>query len=106
MNSRIDIKIKTKEIINGRWEENIKSYYKCWCTPLEVYGQELYQAINNKHENVLTFKVRYCNKIKNMRKTEKDKYLVAFEGVNYDVFYIDFKGNAKDWVYIKAKMVI
>ncbi|MGL4761877.1 MAG: phage head closure protein [Sarcina sp.] len=106
MNTRIEIKIRSSEIVDGRWQESTKLYYKCWCAPLEVYGKELYEAINNKHENALTFKVRYCNKIKNMRKTLKEKYLVVFEGVEYDIFYIDFKGNSKDWVYLKAKMVI
>ncbi|MFR5267202.1 phage head closure protein [Clostridium sp.] len=106
MNERIEIKQKIKNIVDGRWVESYEHYYKCWCTPLELYGEELYAAMNNKHENILYFKVRYCNKIKAMRKTDKKKFIVIFEGVEYEVFTIDFKQNKKDWVYIKTKMVI
>lgn len=106
MNNRIQIKIKDTVVVNGRQQEQTKPYYRCWCEALEVYGQELYQAINSKHENVLYFKVRYCKKINDMRRTNKEKFVVKFEDVDYEVFYIDFKRNSKDWVYIKAKMVI
>ncbi|MGY5237921.1 phage head closure protein [Clostridium tertium] len=106
MDSRISIKKKNKVIVNGRWQETLEDYYNCWCTPMDLYGKELYDAINIKYENVLVFKVRYCNKVKDMRTTEKSKFTVVFESVNYEVYQVDFKANLKDYVYIKAKMVI
>lgn len=106
MNSRILIKIEEKEIVNGRWVETLKNYYECWCTPLELYGKELYEAKQIKLENVLAFRVRYCNKIRNMRTIDKNRFRVFFEGIEYKVYQVDFKGNAKDYVYIKANMVI
>lgn len=106
MEARIKIKVKTKKVVEGQWEEEVAPYYECWCTPLELWGKELYAAMQSKYENVLVFKVRYCNKVRAMRKTEKSKYLVVFEGANYEVFQVDFKNNSKDWVFIKAKMVI
>ncbi|MBX9136671.1 phage head closure protein [Clostridium sp. K12(2020)] len=106
MDSKIQIKLEEKEIVNGRWEETLNDYYQCWCTPLELYGKELYEAQQAKFENVLVFKVRYCNKVKAMRTTDKNRFRVFFEGVEYQVYQVDFKGNAKDYVYIKAKMVI
>jgi SPP1 family predicted phage head-tail adaptor len=106
VNNRIIIKLKDKKVINGRWEETLEDYYKCWCEPLDLYGKELYDAINIKYENVLVFKVRYCSKVKAMRTTEKSKFTIVFEDVNYEVYQVDFKANTKDYVYIKAKMVI
>lgn len=106
MNSRISIKEKVKEIQSGRWEERLIDYYECWCTPLELYGKELYEAQNIKYENILVFKVRYCEKIKGMRKTDKKKFVIVFEEAEYEVFQVDFKGNSKNFVFIKSKMVI
>lgn len=106
MDSRISIKKKVKSVVNGRWEETLEEYYECWCTPMELYGKELYEAQNIAYENVLVFKVRYCNKIKEMRTTEKNKFIVIFDNTKYQVYQVDFKGNSKDYVYIKAKMVI
>lgn len=105
-NVRIQIKLKSKKVINGRWEETLQDYYDCWATPMELYGKELYEAISIKYENVLVFKVRYCNKIKEMRKTDKETYSVFYDGVEYSVYQVDFKANSKEWVHIKAKMVI
>lgn len=106
MDSRINIKKKVKSVVNGRWEETLEEYYECWCMPMELYGKELYEAQRAEYENVLVFKVRYCNKIKAMRTTEKNKYIVIFDNVEYEVYNVDFKANSKDFVYIKSKMVI
>ena len=106
LNSKIVIKKKDKKIIAGRWKETDEEYYSCWCDVLELYGQELYAAENIQYQNVLVFKVRYCNKIKDMRTTDKNKFTVIYDNVVYQVYQVDFKANSKDYVYIKAKMVI
>lgn len=106
MDSRISIKKKVKNIVNGRWEESFEDYYNCWCTPMELYGKELYEAQDIKYENVLVFKVKYCNKVKDMRTTDKNKFIVVYDGVQYQVYQVDFKSNTKDYVFIKANMVI
>ena len=41
-----------------------------------------------------------------MRTTDKNKFIVIYDGVEYQVYQVDFKSNSKDYVYIKAKMVI
>lgn len=105
MDNRISIKKKTKSVVDGRWKEKLEDYYDCWCTPMELYGNELYEAQNIKYENVLVFKVRYCKKVKDMRTTDKNKFIVIFDSVQYQVYQVDFKSNSKDFVYIKAKMV-
>lgn len=104
--TRIEIYINESIIENGRRTDNRNLYYTCWATPLELYGKELYEAINIKYDNTIVFKARYCQKIKEMRKTNKRNYIVIFEGSEYDVYQVDFKANSKDFVYIKAKLVI
>lgn len=101
MNARVEIKKKTKTIVSGRAIEDLEDYYKCWCTPKELYGKELYEAINTKLESVLTFEVRYCEKIKAMRKEAK-KFVVIFDEQQFEVYHVDFKANSKDKVIIKA----
>ena len=71
MNNRITIKKNIKSIVNGRWIDRLEDYYNCWADIMELYGKELYEAQNIKYENVLVFKVRYSNKIKDMRTTDK-----------------------------------
>ncbi|MDB1947617.1 phage head closure protein [Clostridium tertium] len=85
MDSRISIKKKRKDVVIGRWEESFQDYYSCWCTPMELYGKELYEAQNTKHENVLVFKVRYCKKVKDMRPTVKDFQELKNENENLKV---------------------
>ncbi len=106
MDSRIIIKERVKKVVSGRWEESLKNYYECWCTPTELYGKELYEAQNLKYENVLVFKVRYCSKIKAMRTTDKNMFVIVFDNTEYQVYQVDFKANSKEYVYIKAKMII
>lgn len=106
MDSRICVKKKDKQIVAGRYKEVEENYYSCWCSISQLYGQELYAAENIQYQNVLVFKVRYCNKIKAMRTTDKNKFTVIYDNVAYQVYQVDFKANTKDYVYIKAKMVI
>lgn len=101
MDARVKIKKKNKTVVNGRLEERLEPYFECWCTPKELYGKELYEAINIKLESVLTFEVRYCEKIKAMRKEAK-KFIIIFDEQQFEVYYVDFKANDRDKVIIKA----
>lgn len=104
MDARIQIKKKNKTVIKGRPDEVLEDYYTCWCTPKELYGKELYEAINIELENVLVFEVRYCEKIRAMRKEAK-KFIVIFDDQQFEVYYVDFKANSRDKVIIKANGV-
>lgn len=104
-NSRIDIKRINTAIIEGRKKELEEAYFKCWCNPRELYGKELYEAINIKLNNVLIFEVRYCEKIREMWKLmQKDKkdFFIIFEEQRFNIFQVDFKNNSKEIVLIKA----
>ena len=103
--SKIEIKKNVKKGENGRPKEELEDYLQCWCNPKDLYGKELYEAINIKLNNVLVFEVMYCNKIKEMRKEAKN-FIILFEEQIFDVYYIDLKNNNKDIVLIKANGVV
>ena len=107
MDRKIKILKKTIKKINGREVEGAADeYYSCWCTPLDLYGQEFYLAENNGYKNVLKFKVRFCSKIADMNK-EMDirNFLISYDDKLYEVYSIDFLGNSRDYVCIKANRV-
>lgn len=107
-NTKINIKKSVKTVINGRQDEALEDYFICWCNPKELYGKELYEAINMKVTNGLVFEVRYCEKIRVMREEivkKKARFNIEFDGCSYDIYYMDFKNNSKDIVLIKANGV-
>ena len=106
--TKIMIKRKFKKITNGRQEEITEDYFYCWCNPKDLYGKELYEAINVKFQNALSFELRYCEKIRLMREemvNKQARFTIEFDGCSYEVYYIDFKNNSKDTVTIKANGV-
>lgn len=107
-NTKINIKRISKSIINGRQKEVIEDYFYCWCNPKDLYGKELYEAINIKYQNALNFEVRYCEPIRLMIEeivNKKARFSIEFNNCSYDVYYIDLKNNSKDIVIIKANGV-
>lgn len=107
MDVRIAIKKRLRKIENGREKEDLngEDYYNCWATPIDLYGDELYQALNVKLENVIIFEVKYCNKIKSLRNKLKD-YFIEYEGERYEIYHINYKRNTKEKVLLKAKLII
>lgn len=107
MDRKIKILKKTVEKINGREKEGVPAeYYSCWCTPLDLYGEEFYLAENNGYKNVLKFKVRFCSKIADMsKKMDSRNFLISYDNKLYEVYSIDFLGNSRDYVIIKANRV-
>lgn len=107
MDVRIAIKKRLRQIENGREKEDLngEDYYSCWATPIDLYGDELYQSLAGKLENVLIFEVRYCKKIKELRNQLKE-YFVEFEGNRYEIYHINYKRNTKQKVLLKVKLII
>lgn len=50
MDVRIKIMKKTEEVIEGRGHEAYEDYHKTWATPIDLYGNEIYEALNAKLE--------------------------------------------------------
>lgn len=104
MDVRIKIMKKTEEVIEGRGHEAYEDYHKTWATPIDLYGNEIYEALNAKLENVIIFEVRYCQKIKALQAHCK-KYRIVYEGELYDIYATSFKKNEKTRVLLKANRI-
>lgn len=104
MDVKIKILKKKEEVIGGRSNEYYEDYYKTWATPLDLYGNEIYEALNAKLENVIVFEVRYCRKVKALQAHCKE-YRVEYEGELYDIYATSFKRNEKERVILKANRV-
>lgn len=102
--SRITIKKRTVEIVNGRQVQKVEDYYNCACNPRELYSKELYQAINVKLENTALFEVRYCREVEKMRYNSKD-FIVEFENHTFNIYQVDFLSNDNHVVLLRCNMV-
>lgn len=105
LKDRISIIKKEDKIINGRRQgiEETK-LYTCWADILDLYGKELYEAINIKLENTIVFKVRYCSIIEKLR--SKENYIIEWNNRKYNIYYVDFMNYSKKFVKIKCNEVI
>lgn len=100
--ARIAIYKRVKTVESGRQkEQDPVLHYETWCEISNLYGSELYGALDIRLENTIVFEVRYCEKIKAMQQHLKDYYIV-FEGEPYDIFASDFRRNERQYVQLKA----
>lgn len=76
-------------------------HYETWCEIRNLYGKELYEALDIRMENTIVFEVRHCKKIKEMQQHLKE-YFIEFEGEKYDIYASDFRRNEMQYVQLKA----
>ncbi len=104
MNSkRINITVATEKRINGKPIKSDDEFYSCWAEILQLYGQELYQAMSIKLENTIIFKVRYCKLLEQLQ--DKKEYKVEFKGHVYKIYYSDFAKYYKKYVLLKCNLI-
>lgn len=90
---------------NGFDVENWTEYYKCWSGYKQVTGREYISAKATNSENIVTFTVRYCNKVKELLKPGASKiFRVKYKDEYFDIEdVLDFE-NLHKFVDIKAKI--
>lgn len=92
---------------NGFDIEEWKEFYKCWSNYKTINGKEYIAAKATQVENVVTFTVRYCKKIKLL--LEKDatkKFRIGYKDKIFNIEHVSDFENLHDWVDIKAIEVI
>lgn len=102
-NAKILIKKCNETRVKGKPIFSDIDFYNPWCEIQQLYGNELYQAINIGLENTLIFKVRYCKLLEEL--FDKDKFTVIFNNRKYSIYATDFAKEYKKYVYIKCKLV-
>ncbi len=105
MNSeRINITVAIEKRVKGKAPTySDEHFYSCWCGILQLYGTELYQAINIKLENTIIFKVRYCKLLEQLQ--DKKEYKVEYKGHIYKIYYSDFAKEYKKYVLLKCNLI-
>ena len=101
--ARIEIYKKNQSVVSGRTVEAAPTLYYA-PLPINVsnlYGAELYGALDIRLENTIVFEVRYCKLIAAMRTRLKEFYIV-YAGDKYDIYAVDFRNNDKQFVLLKA----
>ncbi|RUR35142.1 head-tail adaptor protein [Clostridium perfringens] len=107
LNERITIEeLSITQNKNGFEEEKWNEYYKCWSSFNKVKGSKFIAAKADNSENIVTFTVRYCNKIKPLLGPEAiKKFKVCFKGNYYKLEYVDDFEQRHEWVDLKAKII-
>ncbi|MEG0180767.1 MAG: phage head closure protein [Peptostreptococcaceae bacterium] len=90
---------------NGFDEVSWTEYHPCWSGYIRVSGKEYIAAKATNSENIVTFTVRYCNKVKELLKPGASKiFRVKYKDNYYDIDdALDFE-NLHTFVDIKAKI--
>lgn len=105
MNERIKIYKQEEKIEKGRRREPSPIlFYECWAEIKNLYGQELYGAMNNKLENTIVFKVRYCPELEEL--INKEKFIIYWRNRKFKIYYPDFMNFRKDFIKIKCNEVL
>ena len=100
--ARIKIYRRNRKLEAGRQQEQEPTlHYETWCEIGNLYGSELYEALDIRLENTIIFECRYCRKIKEMQQHLKEFY-IEFEGEKYDIYTSDFRRNERQYVQLKA----
>ena len=99
--ARIQIHKRSTRVVDGRNQTELQPYYSCYAETRDLFGQELYSALNIKLENTIVFRVRYCKAIKTIKPHVKE-YAIEYDGEIYDLYAVDFGNNDHTHVFLKA----
>lgn len=108
LTERIEIEelISTTQNSKGFDIPNWQLYYGCWSSYDEVKGSKFIAAKADKSEDIVTFTIRYCNKVKPLLLPgAKKRFRVIFNGFIYAILFAGDYENRHEWVDIKAKII-
>lgn len=107
LNNRIKFrKIETIQNDYGTMEETLIDYYNCWAGFKQVTGKEFIEAKTTNSENIVTFTVRYCNKLKPLLNNKQKKvFKVEFNGCTYNILFSSDWMNLHKYIDIKCEVV-
>lgn len=107
LSERINIQKRApSESENGFDVDGWESYYNCWSAFNSVSGREYYSAKATQSEQVVTFTVRHCKKVKVLLEKDASKnFRVVLGSHTYDIEHVSDTENLHQWLEIKAKQV-
>lgn len=106
LNKRLEIyKVTTSKDYHGFTNVTKEKYYSCWTNKKVLSASnESFKNYETISEEVVSFCVRICRKIKELNGDTKS-FIIEFEGREYDILAIDDSYTDTDFVYIKCKRI-
>ena len=99
------IKITKKEEtrVDGRPVFEDVVIRECVADIQDLYGIELYQAMQTELQDTVIFKIRYCRDMEKLR-TNKQDYRVIYNGIIYNIYQVDVAKYPRRDVVIKCQI--
>lgn len=98
----IEIWHNTEKRVNGKPIQDKGILVSNWYAEvLNLYGNELYSALNIDMQNMLIFKIRYSKKLEELLKSNDWK--ITYNNSTYDLYYADFSKEPYKYVHLKCK---
>ena len=79
-------------------------FYECWCDVQSLGTNEKYTALQAGLENTIVFKVRNCQRMKEVRKKMKEFY-AEYDGTRFDIYDASPMFTDNGWVLVKCRAV-
>lgn len=99
----LDAEQNTNGFDEEKWDEE---YYNCWAAYKDVSGKDFIAAKATNSENIVTFTVRYCNKVKAILYPGANKqFRVKYNNFYYDIEYASDFEKRHGWIDLKAKII-
>jgi SPP1 family predicted phage head-tail adaptor len=104
MTGRIKVIKKTTEVVEGRNKQTTSVFYECWCDVQSLGTNEKYTALQTGLENTIVFKVRNCQKIKEVRLNLKE-FFAKYDGTEFKIYDASPMFTDNGWVLLKCRSV-
>jgi len=79
-------------------------FYRCSAELLDLFGQEKYTAYNSKLENSIKFRVRYCNKLRELVGNTKEFRVIWNENM-YSLLFVDSCNGSREEMILQVNKV-
>jgi SPP1 family predicted phage head-tail adaptor len=103
-NTRIKIEKRTVTYTGGKKTETWVDYYSCWCSVLDLIGQEKYSAYNVNLQNTIKLKCRASKELKEILFNTKD-YKVTWDNQVFNIIFVDTMANSKTDIVLQVQKV-
>lgn len=70
----------------GNQMQEWTDFHSCWAAVNGISNREYWNARQQHEENIVNFKIRFCNALKLLNKTD---YRIVFDGRIYNIVLID-----------------
>lgn len=70
----------------GNQQQEWITFHSCWAAVNGVSNREYWKAREQHEENNVNFRIRFCNTLKVLNKTD---FRIVFDGRIYDIVFID-----------------